>query len=909
KARLVAQVHKQEEGIDYDEVFSPVAKVKVIRLSLAFASYMNFLVYHIDVKSAFLYGTIEEEVYVSQPSSFVDPEFPEKVYKVEKALCGLHQGPRAWYETLSTYLLDNRFHMGQIDKTLFIKKLKGDILLVQFVHAQDFKFGQKFPICMPDYTGASLDRKSTTGGRQFLGSRLISWQCKKRTVVANSTTEAEYITASHCCGQVLWIQNQMLDYGYNFMQTKIHVDNESAICVIKSPVYHSKTKHIEIRHHFIRDSYEKRRIEMVKIHTDNNVADLLTKAFDTNLCSQEWIQKHVSLDCIDRHLGKFKRGREVVPLKKVGDEVVHKELGDRMERAATTASSLKAKQDNAYTYHCQLKGNAARPKLTTARVYVAETKVKKVNDEVRIQTLVDGKRVNIKESSIRRILRLDDTKGTSCLTNTEIFKGLARMGFVQLIINHQLGDMTHHKDTFDTPSLTKKVFANMKRVGTGFSREVTLLIDNMLVQAPKEVGILQADAQPIPIPIEPSISKPQKKHKSKRKQIKEPEVPPTESQAEHNVPLPLPSYDLLPSEEENMVLKELKGVHSTVDSDEPVMEKEESSKHGRKIADINVDVEINLEKVQDEAYNLDLDHQKKVLSTLDVNDEEPASVKEVLKVVTAAKLITKVVTTAGVDVNAASVQDTLITATEATKVIVEVPKPRKRRDEEVARQLVAELNADINWNVVIEQVKKENQSPREISKAKKEVKVEISKREGESLEQEIAKKQKMEQETEELKKHLQIVPDDDDNDVYADATPLASKIPIVDYKIHTERNKPYFKIIRAGGNHRFEKTEPKNYTDNYLLNTLKIMFEKPNVEANVWKDQKGKYGLAKVKNWKLFDSYGVHHLNLSTTQIFLLIEKMYPLTHFTLEQMVNDVRLEVDYESKMSLELLRLVRR
>ncbi|GKC55239.1 hypothetical protein Tco_1077984, partial [Tanacetum coccineum] len=106
--------------------------------------------------------------------------------------------------------------------------------------------------------------------------------CKKQTVVANSTTEAEYIAASHCCGQVLWIQNQMLDYGFNFMQTKIHVDNKSAICVIKNLVYYSKTKHIEIRHHFIRDSYEKRLVEMVKIHTDHNVADLLTKAFDVS---------------------------------------------------------------------------------------------------------------------------------------------------------------------------------------------------------------------------------------------------------------------------------------------------------------------------------------------------------------------------------------------------------------------------------------------------------------------------------------------------------------------------------------------------------------------------------------------------------------------------------------------------
>ncbi|GJW98156.1 putative ribonuclease H-like domain-containing protein [Tanacetum coccineum] len=131
-----------------------------------------------------------------------------------------------------------------------------------------------------DYAGASLDRKSTIGGCQFLGSRLISWQCKKQTVVANSTTKAEYVAAASCCGQVLWIQNQMLDYGYNFMNTKIFIDNESTICIVKNPVFHSKTKHIEIRHHFIRDSNEKKLIQMIKIHTDQNVADLLTKAFD-----------------------------------------------------------------------------------------------------------------------------------------------------------------------------------------------------------------------------------------------------------------------------------------------------------------------------------------------------------------------------------------------------------------------------------------------------------------------------------------------------------------------------------------------------------------------------------------------------------------------------------------------------
>ncbi|GJX56268.1 putative ribonuclease H-like domain-containing protein [Tanacetum coccineum] len=220
-------------------------RVEAIRIFLAFASFMNFPMYQMDVKSAFLYGTIEEEVYVCQPLGFADPKFPKKVYKVENALYGLHQAPRAWYETLSTYLLDNGFHRGQIDKTLFIKRLKGDILLVQvyvddiiFVKQKEdgifisqdkyvaeilkkFGFSSVRTASTPmetnkaltkdedgedvdvhlysDYAGASLDRKSTIGGCQFLGSRLISWQCKKQTVVANSTTKAEYIAASHCC--------------------------------------------------------------------------------------------------------------------------------------------------------------------------------------------------------------------------------------------------------------------------------------------------------------------------------------------------------------------------------------------------------------------------------------------------------------------------------------------------------------------------------------------------------------------------------------------------------------------------------------------------------------------------------------------------------------------------------------
>ncbi|GKC83745.1 putative ribonuclease H-like domain-containing protein, partial [Tanacetum coccineum] len=259
--------------------------------------------YQMDVKSAFLYDTIDEEVYVSQPPGFIDPMYPKKVYKV-KALYGLHQAPRAWYASLSTFLLKNIYKRGAIDKTLFIKKDKKDIILVKqkedgifisqdkyvaeilkkfdfmhvktasthietqkpltkdeeaadvdvhlyrsmigslmylttsrpdimfavcacsrfqitpktsYLHAikQIFRYlkgkpkvGLWYPRVSSfdleaysdsDYTSANLDKKSTTGGCQFLGRRLISWQCKNQTIVATSTMEAEYVAAASCC--------------------------------------------------------------------------------------------------------------------------------------------------------------------------------------------------------------------------------------------------------------------------------------------------------------------------------------------------------------------------------------------------------------------------------------------------------------------------------------------------------------------------------------------------------------------------------------------------------------------------------------------------------------------------------------------------------------------------------------
>ncbi|GKD37185.1 retrovirus-related pol polyprotein from transposon TNT 1-94, partial [Tanacetum coccineum] len=147
KTRLVAQGYSQEAGIDYNETFVPLARMEAIRIFLAFATYMNFKVYQMDVKSAFLNGKLEEEVYVKQPLGLESSEFLDYVCKLDKALYGLKQAPRAWYKTLSTFLIQNKFTRGRIDNTLFIYKSKGDVLLVQ-VYVYDIIFGSiSYKLC------------------------------------------------------------------------------------------------------------------------------------------------------------------------------------------------------------------------------------------------------------------------------------------------------------------------------------------------------------------------------------------------------------------------------------------------------------------------------------------------------------------------------------------------------------------------------------------------------------------------------------------------------------------------------------------------------------------------------------------------------------------------------------------
>ncbi|GJW36850.1 putative ribonuclease H-like domain-containing protein [Tanacetum coccineum] len=304
KERLVAQGYIQEEGIDYDEIFAPVARIKAIRLFLAYASFTGFIVYQMDVKSAFSYDTIKEEVSTKKSLCAEFEHMMHKRFQMSSIgeltfFLGLQVNKKddgifisqdkyvadilkkfdfATVKTASTPIETNKALLKDEECAVYacvrfqvtpkVSHLHAVKRIFRYLKGQP-KLGLWYPRDSPfdleafsdsDYAGASFDRKSTLGGCQFLGKMLISWQCKKQTIVANSTTEAEYVTAANCYGQVLWIQNQMLDYGFNFMNIKIHIDNESTIYIVKKLVFHAKTKHIEIRHHFIRDFYEKKLI-------------------------------------------------------------------------------------------------------------------------------------------------------------------------------------------------------------------------------------------------------------------------------------------------------------------------------------------------------------------------------------------------------------------------------------------------------------------------------------------------------------------------------------------------------------------------------------------------------------------------------------------------------------------------
>nr|GEU41363.1 copia protein [Tanacetum cinerariifolium] len=333
KARLVAKGYRQENGIDFKGSFAPVARIEAIRIFIANATSKNMTIYQMDVKTAFLNGGLKEEVYVSQPEGFIDPDHPTHVYRLKKILCGLKQAPQAWYDTLSRFLLDNNFSKGlqvsqspggifinqskfaleilnkfemdscdsvdtpmvdqpkldedrlgiPVDQTRF-RSMVGSLMYLTASRPElVFAYPKDTAMALTAYADADHaccqdTRRSTSGSAQFLGDKLVCWSSKKKKSNAISTTEAEYIAMSWCCAQILWIRSQLTDYGFDFNKIPLYCDNRSAIALCCNNVQHSRTKHIDIRHHFIREQVERGVVELYFVTTDYQLANIFTKA-------------------------------------------------------------------------------------------------------------------------------------------------------------------------------------------------------------------------------------------------------------------------------------------------------------------------------------------------------------------------------------------------------------------------------------------------------------------------------------------------------------------------------------------------------------------------------------------------------------------------------------------------------
>ncbi|GKE13557.1 hypothetical protein Tco_1417108 [Tanacetum coccineum] len=313
-----------------------------------------------------------------------------------------------------------------------------------------------------DYAGAGLDRKSTIG--------------------------AEYVAAANCCGQVLWIQNQMLDYRFNFMNTKIYIDNERTICIVKNPVLHSKTKHIEIRNHFIRDSYEKRLIQVIKIHTDHNVVDLLTKAFDVS--SDEFGVKTGSCKATakSKTVNDVKQIHAIVDGKTVviSESLVRSDLHFNDEDDITCLSN-----DDIFVNLALMGYERVSTKLTFQKAFFSPQWKYLIHI---ILHCLSSKTTAWNEFSINlasAVICL--AKGKKFSFSKLIFDGMLRNldptykkflvypRFLQLFLNNQIALVEPFNDVYVTPVHTRKVFTNMKRQNKDFSGRVTPLFASMLV--------------------------------------------------------------------------------------------------------------------------------------------------------------------------------------------------------------------------------------------------------------------------------------------------------------------------------------------------------------------------------------------------------------------------------------------
>nr|GEV59214.1 reverse transcriptase domain-containing protein [Tanacetum cinerariifolium] len=297
--------YAQEEGIDFEESFAPVARLEAVRIFVAYAAHKSYPIYQIDVKTAFLNGPLKEEVYIAQPDGFVDPDHPENVYRLRKALYGLKQAPRAKYtlEILHKHGMKKRQSIGTptatkpkldadlsgnpVDQTDYRSKIRS-LMYLTSSRPDIVQAGSSCGLTAfsdVDHAGCIDTRKSISGGIQFLGDKLVSWMSKKQDCTAMSSVEAEYVALSASCAQVMWMRTQLQDYGFNYNKMPLYCDSQSAISISCNPVKHSRTKHIHTRYHFIKEHVKNVKMEILLEPTSNKLLPYSSRVGFNITCS------------------------------------------------------------------------------------------------------------------------------------------------------------------------------------------------------------------------------------------------------------------------------------------------------------------------------------------------------------------------------------------------------------------------------------------------------------------------------------------------------------------------------------------------------------------------------------------------------------------------------------------------
>nr|GEV49249.1 putative ribonuclease H-like domain-containing protein [Tanacetum cinerariifolium] len=982
KARLVAQGHTQEEGIDYEEVFALVERIEAIRLFLAYASFMGFMVYQMDVKSAFLYGTIKEEIYVCQPLGFEDPDHPDKVYKVVKALYGLHQAPKDWYETLANYLLENGFQRGKIDQTLFVKRQNGDILLVQ-IYVDDIIFGSTNKDLCKSFEKLMKDKFQMSSMWELIFFLGIHVKQKKDEIFINQDKYVAEIlrkfglTDGKSASTPIDTEKPLLKdpdgedvdvhiyssmIGSLMYLTSSRPDIMFAVCACAHFQVTPKALHLHAVKKIFR--YLKGKPHLGLWYPKDSPFDLVAYS-DSDYAGASLDRKSTTRGCqfIGCRLISWQCKKQTfVATSSIEAEYVVEKVRIGVSVVDLQVSAIRLMLLISIKYALTVNPNIY---VSCIKQFWTTVAVKKVNDIIRLQALVDKKKVVVTKATIQEVLCLDEAEGVECLPNEEIFVELARMGhekpstkltfykaFFSSQWKKQVGDLSSHTTKYTSPALTQKVFANMRRIGKGFSRIDTPLFEGMLVSHEVEEGDadenvknvnvgdaaegdVSTDNDEVPtVAEEPSILS-----------LTPPTLPPQPSQEilstsqDTGIPMNL-LQEVMDTctalsrrvehlefnkiaqaleitklkrrvkklERRNKVkvlkLRRMQKVGTTQrveTSDETVMD--DVSNQGRMIAEMDQDADVVLEDDKEVADDVEY--------VQDDIDEKPVEVQEVVDVVTTAKIITEVVIAASETITAASTTITTakaqvpastltvgsarVTAAPSRRrkgVVITNPQeesttstiiPTETKSKDKGKGILTEAQARHNMKIYLKNVVGfkmdyfkgiSYDDIRLIFEAKFDSNVAFLHKIKEEIKEEESRALKRINET--------------------PAERAAKREDLEDLWV----------LVKE----RFVATKPKNFSDDFLLITLRAMFEKPYIHAKIWKNQRSVHGPAKVKGWKMLESCGVQIITFTTTRLILLVERKYPLTRFTLDQMINAIRLEVEEESEVSVELLRFIR-